>query len=270
MGMLLLLAALLQAVTPTASDPRLYVVGPNDILAVTVYNQAQLTGKFAVEADGTFAFPLLGRVMAGGLSVRAVEDKVREGLAAGFLANPQVSVTIDQYRSQQIFVMGEVRQPGSLPFTGSMTLIEALSRAGSTTDHAGAEAVIVRGGNGGAPGPAPSPTTSSSETVRVNLLNLQRGALAQNVALRPGDTVFVPKAETVFVSGQVKVPGEYVIRPGMTVRQALALAGGVTDRGSMRRIQIIRTVDDKEVTLDVDLQKLLQAGDTIVVRERFF
>jgi polysaccharide export outer membrane protein len=56
----------------------------------------------------------------------------------------------------------------------------------------------------------------------------------------------------------------------MTVRQALALAGGVTDRGSMRRIQIIRTVDDKEVTLDVDLQKLLQAGDTIVVRERFF
>jgi polysaccharide export outer membrane protein len=271
MGMLLLVVALFQVATPTAgADARLYVVGPNDVLAITVYNQPQLTGKFAVEADGTIAFPLLGRVSAGGLSVRAVEDKLREALGAGFLANPQVSVAVEQYRSQQIFVMGEVRQPGTLEFKGAMTLIEALSRAGSTTDHAGAEAVIVRGGNGSASGPAPSPTASSSETVRVNLLNLQRGALAQNVALHPGDTVFVPKAETVFVSGQVKAPGEYVLRPGMTVRQALALAGGVSERGSTRRIQIIRTVDDKEVTLDVDLQKLLQAGDTIVVRERFF
>src|SRR6478672_13636361 len=109
--------AVVQA-APAVNDPRLYVVGSNDVLTITVYNQPQLSGKFVVEADGTFAFPLLGRVMAGGLSIRAVEDKVREALAAGFLANPQVSVTIDQFRSQQIFVMGEVRQPGSLPFTG--------------------------------------------------------------------------------------------------------------------------------------------------------
>ena len=99
--------------------------------------------------------------------------------------------------------------------------------------------------------------------------NLQAGALSENVALRAGDTIFVPRAATVFVSGQVKSAGEYVIRTGMTVRQALALAGGVTDRGSTRRLQIIRQVDGKEVTLDVNLQTAVQQGDTVVVRERF-
>ena len=270
MLMLLFLTAL-QLPPAAAVDPRMYIVGPNDVLAVTVYNQPQLSGKFAVEADGTLAFPLLGRVAAGGLSIRAVEDKMREALATGYLKDPQVSVTVDQYRSQQIFVMGEVKQPGSLQFTGSMTLIEALARVGSTTERAGMEAMIVRSSSGSsAAAPAQNPNASSGDTIRVNLQSLQSGALFQNVALRAGDTIFVPRAETVFVSGQVRTPGEYVIRTGMTVRQALALAGGVTDRGSTRRIQIIRLVDGKEVTIGGDLQKPVQAGDTIVAQERFF
>ena len=267
---LLLLAAL--QVVPAPPDPRLYIVGPSDVLLVTVYNQPQLSGKFAVEADGTFALPLLGRVAAGGLSVRAIEDKVREGLARGFLTDPQVSVAVDQYRSQQVFVMGEVKQPGSLQFTGAMTLIEALARAGSTTERAGTVAVIVRSSSGaGSAAPAQNPNAPSNDTISVNLQNLQSGALSQNLALRAGDTIFVPRAETVFVSGQVRTPGEYVIRTsGMTVRQALALAGGVTERGSSRRVQIIRVVNGKEVATGVSLQTAVQAGDTIVVQERYF
>jgi polysaccharide export outer membrane protein len=269
--LILLFLTALQLAPATAGDPRLYIVGPSDVLAVTVYNQDKLSGKFAIEADGTLAFPLLGRVAAGGLSVRAVEDKLREGLAAGFLREPQVSVTVDQYRSQQIFVMGEVRQPGSLQFTGSMNLIEALVRAGSTTEHAGAEVVIVRSSSGaGKAASAENPNAANADTIRVNLQSLQSGALSQNVALRSGDTISVPRAETIFVSGHVQKPGEYVIRSGMTVRQAVAVAGGVTDRGSTRRIQIIRVVDGKEITIGVDLQKIVQAGDTIVVNERFF
>jgi polysaccharide export outer membrane protein len=267
---LLILIAL--QVAPAPPDSRLYTVGPNDVLLVTVYNQPQLSGKFAVEADGTFAIPLLGRVAAGGLSVRAVEDTVRERLAAGFLNDPKVSVAVDQYRSQQIFVMGEVRQPGSLQFTGSMTLIEALARAGSMTEHAGAEALIVRSSSGtGSGAPAPTPDAPSDDTIRVNLQSLQSGALSKNVTLRAGDTIFVPRAETVFVSGEVRTPGEYAIRiSGMTVRQALALAGGVTERGSSRRIQIVRLVDGKEEAISATLQTPLKAGDTIVVHERFF
>jgi polysaccharide biosynthesis/export protein len=258
-----------------AEEPALYVVGPNDTLAITVYEQPQLSGKFMVQPDGTFAFPLLGRVKVGGLSVQAIENDMRERLARGYLKNPQVSVTVDQYRSQQIFIIGEVRQPGSLQFTGTMTMVEALARVGSMTDNAGTEALIVRQAPGAQPLDAAAlkraqEAKDDGNVIRVNLQTLQTGILAENVTLRGGDTIFVPRAESVFISGHVGTPGAYGVRKGMTVRQALALAGGVTDRGSTRRVQIVRKVDGKERTIDVDLQQEVQPGDTIVVRERFF
>ena len=264
-----------QPVAPRQPATPDYVVGANDGLMVTVFDQPQLTGRYVVQADGTFTFPLLGRLQVGGLTLQAVENQLRERLSKGLLKDPQVGVSVDQYRSQQIFVMGEVRSPGSLQFTGSMTLIEALARAGSTTDRAGLEAVIVRSPQEGSV-PADAATlaraqASNDENVmHINLETLQRGALSQNVMLRSGDTIFVPRAESVFVSGQVNRPGEYVIRAGMTVRQVLSLAGGATDRGSTRRIQIIRQVDGKETTVGADLQDKVKNGDTVLVRERFF
>ena len=283
MLMLLLMTALQAGPAPAAQvDSALYVVGPNDVLTITVFNQPRLSGRFVVEADGAITYPLLGRVAVGGLSIRAVEDVMRQRLSAGYVRDPQVSVSMEEYRSQQIFVMGEVRQPGSLEFTGAMTLIEALARAGSVTDRAGAEAVIVRarhlpsGSNGPEPsgsngpetaGDAPEPET---ETIRVDLQRLQSGTLTENVSLRPGDTVFIPRAETIFVLGQVRTPGEYVVRPKMTVRQVLALAGGMSERASTRRIQVVRQVDGKEVTGGISLQDPVYPGDTIVVRERLF
>jgi polysaccharide export outer membrane protein len=255
--------------------PTQYIVGPNDALAVTVFDQSQLTGRYVVQADGTFTFPLLGRLKVGGLTLQAVENELRDRLAKGYLKEPQVAVSVDQYRSQQIFVMGEVRSPGSLQFTGAMTLIEALARAGSTTDRAGLDAVIVRAADEGAAPPdaaalARAQGSDDANVININLETLQAGALSQNVMLRSGDTIFVPRAETVFVSGQVNRPGEYVIRRAMTVRQVLSLAGGVTDRGSTRRIQIIRQQDGKESTVGADLQDKVRNGDTILVRERFF
>ena len=153
-----------------------------------------------------------------------------------------------------------------------MTLIEALARAGSVTERAGPEALIVHSEASGAAIPAPiaSVNTARGDAIRIDLQKLQSGALVQNLTLRPGDTIFVPRAQTVFVSGNVRMPGEYVIRAGMTVRQALALAGGVTDRGSTRRVQIIRVVNGKETTISGDLQNAVKPGDTIVVNERFF
>lgn len=276
MLILLFLTAVQAAPLPpvAADDPRLYIVGPNDVLTIGVYNQPQLSGKYEVEADGTFTFPLIGRVTVGGLSLRAIESEVRGRLARGYLKDPQVSVAIDQYRSQQIFVMGEVQRPGGLQFTGAMTLIEALARAGSTSDRAGLEAVIVRPRNGrvlpDAAAAQRAEESPDSDVIRVNLQSLQSGALSQNIALRAGDTIFVPRAETVFVTGQVHSSGEYVIRRGMTVRQVLALAGGVTDRGSTRRIQIIRQADGVETAIAASLQDPVRAGDTILVRERLF
>jgi polysaccharide export outer membrane protein len=273
---LFLLLAAPQSAKPQAAipnDQRLYVVGANDVLTVSVYDQPQLTGKYAVEGDGTFTFPLIGRVRVGGLSLRGIEDEIRNLLSRGYLKNPQVSVGIDQYRSQQVFVMGEVQRPGELQFTGAMTLVEALARVGSTTERAGAEVQVVRPRNGADAAQPAIPAagqSSDSEVIRVDLQNLLSGATAQNMSLRAGDTVFIPRAETVFVSGQVQSSGEYPIRRGMTVRQVLALAGGVTERGSTRRIQIIRKVNGKETTTGASLQDQVQGGDTVLVRDRLF
>ena len=182
---ILVLLAALQAVPAPSPETALYVVGPSDVLAITVFNQPQLTGKFAIEADGTLAFPLVGRIKVGGLNIRAVEDDLRKRLANGYLTDPQVNVTVEQYRSQQIFVMGEVKQPGTLQFTGAMTLIEALARVGSPTDRAGSEVVVVR-----PPGPPEAtsklPSNSpNSETIRVGSAGpSNRGAVAEHRAPR--------------------------------------------------------------------------------------
>src|SRR4029450_8662778 len=102
------------------------------------------------------AFPLLGRVKVGGLSVQAIENEIRDRLTNGYLRNPQVSVVVETYRSQQIFVIGEGKQPGGLQFTGTMTMVEALARVGSVTENAGSEALIVRQAPGAQPPDAPA------------------------------------------------------------------------------------------------------------------
>lgn len=307
------------------------MIGPQDVLAITVWDQSDLAGKSAVETDGTFTFPLIGRVKAGGLTLRELEADLIRRLKDGFFVNPQVTVAIEQYRSQRVFVLGEVRTPGPQSLTGDMTLIEALSRAGSTLPSAGDEAVIVRppagsahtplvptpasslpvssgtraggsegrrGGSngslddppgwqtdGGYPSGGPSPVGGASgatadafiaqakvtqaDVIRVDIRDLQKGVLAQNVRLRDGDTVFVPRAPTIFVFGQVRNAGEYPIKSETTVLQALSLAGGVTDRGSTARIRIVRIVSGKKTELRAGLSDRVQPGDTIIVLERF-
>lgn len=248
-----------------------YVVGPQDVLAITSYDQQDLSGKYAVEADGSFTFPLIGRVTVGGLTLRDVEKVLRTKLADGFFKNPQVSVAVEQYRSQRVFVMGEVRTPGPYPLAGEMTLIEALARAGSTTEHAAGEVLIVRSGGAGRPaGPVLPEQGSGREVVRVDIKALQSGLLSSNAVLQDGDTIFVPRSELVYVFGQVNRPGSYALQRGTTVLQALALAGGVTDRGTTGRLRIARVVDGKKTEVRVKVGDLVLPGDTVIVPERFF
>jgi polysaccharide export outer membrane protein len=249
-----------------------YLVGPQDVLSITVWDQADLSGKFTVEADGSFNFPLIGRVQAGGLTLRAIEAELKKKLADGYFKNPQLTVSVDTYRSQRVFIVGEVRVPGTYTLTGNMSLIEALSRAGSTTPAASTEAVIVRAPEGKAvSGPMLPGQSDAAQTVRVDLKELQSGGSAKNVTLRDGDTIFVPRAETIYVFGQVKNPGAYALQSKeTTVMQALSLAGGVTDRGSTGRLKIVRIVKGVKKEIKVKLTDLVLPGDTLVVPERFF
>src|SRR4051812_12660750 len=246
-----------------------YVIGPQDVLTIQVFDQADLGGRYTVEADGTFSFPLIGRVKAGGMSVRGFESDLKRRLADGYFKNPQGSVAVEQYRSQRIFVMGEVRTPGPVPLSGGMTLIEALSRAGSTTPVASGEVAIVRAAPG-AKGPTLPDPDKASVIVRASIRDFEGGSMKQNVELHDGDTIFVPRAESAYVFGQVKSPGAFVIQKDTTVLQALSLAGGVSDNGAINRIKIVRMVKGEKKEIKVKLSDLVKPGDTIVVPERYF
>jgi polysaccharide biosynthesis/export protein len=271
MNFLLLLACLvLGGADLAAQDPQKtadYIVGPADVLNVTVFDEAQLSGRFRVDNDGSFLFPFIGRVKADGLTLRAIEADIRRRLGEGYLRSPQVSIEVDQFRSQNVFVMGEVRNPGKYALSGNVTLIEALAQAGSITASAGNEVIILHP-KVAKTAPTLPDEAPDADVTRVNLRELEGGKLAENVVIRDGDTIFVPKAEKFFVIGQVRNPGSYVLERGMTVLQAVSLAGGVTDRGSNRRIQIVRIVDGKKREIDAKPTDLVQAGDTVVVRQR--
>jgi polysaccharide export outer membrane protein len=263
----LLLAGVLQQAAPQSAD---YVIGAQDILMITSFDQETLSGKYPVDSDGTFTFPLVGRVKAGGLTLRQLEAELKRMLKDGFFKNPQLSVGVELYRSQKIHVVGEIRNPGTYPLTGDMNLIEAIARAGSTLPTASGEALIVRAKAGKASARPQLPGTESVDVKTVDLKELQSGALSQNVALLDGDTIFVPRAEAVYVFGQVKSPGAYAIQRSTTVLQALSLAGGLTERGATGRIKIVRIENGKTVELKVKLTDLVRPGDTIMVPERFF
>jgi polysaccharide export outer membrane protein len=259
---------------PKLSGRADYIIGPRDVLQITVFNQEKLTGKFVVQSDGTFAYPYLDRVTAGGRTEQAVEEDIRDRLGKEILRNPQVSVSVEQYRSQQVQVLGQVRSPGTLEYTGSITIIEALARVGDTTERAGPEALILRNPSGQPLTTAAieqvQRSTDPNAVLRVNIKALLDGDLSQNLPLRAGDTVIVPVVETIKVAGHVSRVGEYSFRPGMTVRDAIITAGGVTDRGDDGRIRITRKVEGKEVKLNVKLPDAVQAGDTIEVLQGFF
>jgi polysaccharide export outer membrane protein len=256
----------------TPSQQPDYLVGPQDVLTITVWDQNDLSGKFTVETDGSFTFPLIGRIQAGGLTLRQVENELKKRLADGYFKNPQLTVGVDTYRSQRVFITGEVRTPGPYTLTGDMSLIEALSRAGSTTQFAGNEVVIVRAADGkAATGPLLPNQVEGATTIRIDLKDLQSGGLSKNVPLKDGDTIYVPLAESVFVFGQVKNPGEYPLRrKDTTVIQAISMAGGATDRGATNRIKIMRIVSGKKTEIKVTLTDIVLPGDTVMVPERYF
>ena len=250
-------------------QPTNYVIGPQDVLTITSFDQEDLSGKYPVDADGTFSFPLIGRVKAGGLTLRELEAELKRMLKDGFFKDPQLAVAVETYKSQKVHIVGEVRNPGTYALEGDMSLIEAIARAGSTMPTASGEALIVRARPGQSDRPV-IPSGEDGEATTIDLKELQSGALSKNVALRDGDTIFVPRAESVYVFGQVKNPGAYSIQRNTTVLQALSLAGGVNERGATGRIKIVRIEKGKTVEIKAKLTDLVRAGDTIMVPERFF
>jgi len=245
------------------------LVRAQDVLNVTVADQPSLSQKYSVGSDGRVTFPLIGTLQAAGLSPDQLAAEVRKRFAAGFFNNPQVRIEIE--RVKRVFVFGGVTQPGMYPLTPSMTLMEVLARAGY---QGASEAIIVRSKNGST---APAlPDQEGSEVIRVNLREfekeLEKGQLSRNVLLADADTIYVPRFDPnrIYVSGQVRAPGAFSVPEKTTVYQALALAGGPTEKAALGKVKIMRLVDGKQKTINAKLEDFVRPGDTIVVPERYF
>jgi len=237
-----------------------HVIGPQDSLSVIVTDEADLTNKYRVDTDGTITMPYLNRVPVAGLTLAEAQVKIAQMLQAGYLRNPQVRVEVDQFKSRRVFVSGEVRTPGYVTMAGTtMTLLEALALAGSPTQNASNDIKVVHPSK---PGEKPN------EPITVNRKELELGRA--DITLQDGDIVNVPVAKRFYISGFVKNPGFIVLDPGTTVGQAIILAGGLSERGSDRRITILRVKDGKTVEIDAKLPDKVQPNDEIKIRSRFF
>ena len=240
-----------------------YQIGPQDLLKITVLDEGELSQSYRVDADGFISFPYINRVKAAGTTLSDIQEKIRTDLiSGGFLKNPQVRVEIESYKSQSVMVSGEVRSPGKIPMTGAMTVLEALAAAGSPTSSASSELTIAHAKKPGA-------ESTDSDITRVNWkdLNLGKGT---DVAIQDGDLINVPKAQTFFMTGQIHNPGSFVLEPGTTVQQAVAMAGGLTDRGSDRRISASRLVNGKLTDVSLKMEDRVMANDVVTIGQRFF
>ena len=244
--------------TPPVGE--VYVIGPQDSLSIIVTDEADLTNKYRVDTDGTVTMPYLNRVPVAGLTLAEAQVKIAQMLQAGYLRNPQVRIEVDQFKSRRVFVSGEVRIPGYVTMAGTtMTLLEALALAGSPTQNASNDIKVVHPSK---PGEKPN------EPITVNRKELELGRA--DITLRDGDIVNVPVAQRFYISGFVKNTGYYVLDSGTTVSQAIVLAGGLTDRGSDRRIKIGRLVNGKMVDVSAELTDKVLANDEIKIPSRIF
>jgi polysaccharide biosynthesis/export protein len=265
-GILLAVACLATAASTGRAQTRPDVLlQPRDVLNIVVVNETDLSGKYSIDADGTVNYPYVGRVKAAGMPLRELEATLRRRLAAGYYKEPQLSIVLERPGAQTVNVIGEVHQAGSFTVAGATPLLDVLARAGAPTDRAGASVVITRPSPHGA-----DEATVPAQTIRVNLLALQTGKQSELVMVQPGDTVFVPRAESVYILGAVKNPGAYPLQSQTTVLQALALAGGLTDRGSFRAVRLVRQMNGAKKTTKPAMTDLLFPGDTLVVGERLF
>jgi polysaccharide export outer membrane protein len=252
------------------ADTAAYIIGPEDALDIVVYGHEDLSLRVAVSPDGGFTYPLLDRVVAAGLTTGQLERHLAKALLE-YLVDPQVSVTVVEFRSQPVHVVGEVRKPGTYVLRHASTLREILAEAGGPTPDAGQEVMVLRAAESeGSPGSTPSGTQGKRPRIRVDLEALLRGEWSQPIPVYGGDTIYVTKAAFFYVSGEVKQPGRYKLDRDTTVAKALALASGMTPFAATKRLKIRRLVEGRRQEFRAGLTDLLQADDELIVPESFF
>jgi polysaccharide export outer membrane protein len=241
-------------------DRTLYRLGPGDEIKVFQENAPEFDGKTArVDDLGFVSLPLTGRVKLSGLSLEESEQALAAPLGK-YLVNPNPVVSITEYRSQPVSVLGAVNTPGVLQLQGHKTLLEILSMAGGVRPDAGTEIEITRRLSFGALPLANAKPDASGDfsTAKINLVTLLKGTAPEsNITIVPQDVISVPRAELIYVSGSVKKPGGFPLSTNgsISVLQALSLAEGVAPDAASHNARIVRSRNGdgapQEIPVDV-------------------
>ncbi len=253
--------------TTNASRDGLPPLGVGDQITIAVFGQPDLSAEVTVGESGAIMVPLIGTLNVLNLSAAQLESLVAARLKdGGYLQNPGVSVQIRQLRSQLVSVIGEVQRPGRYPIQGRMTVLEALATAGGLTQRADKTIVLLRkpASNKGAESPR--------EEISIQLETAGRPFGDRlDAPLLNDDVVFVGVQKLFYIHGEVRRPGAYPMEMGMNIMKALSLSGGVSERGSDRRIKIHR-LDANKVPQELKAAPTtpLQPDDVIHVDERLF
>lgn len=243
-----------------------YVLGPEDVLVIDVFNLPEMKQVVRVENDGTISVKLLGRVKAAGFTTTGLEKSLEQSWGKDFLQDPQVTVFVREPHSQPVSVIGTVDDPGVYQLTGHRTLIDMLSLAGGLNKRgnypSGRYVYVTRKGGFGDLEPPEGMRAVGPDQVEIDLRQLLYSNQAGlNIEIKPFDIISVSKADVVYVVGAVKKPGGFVLedRENVTALQALAMAQGFFGSPAKTTSRIIRRLPDGNVLeIPINLKKVMQ------------
>ncbi len=238
------------------------MLGPGDNIRITVYQNPDLTTETRVSESGVVNMPLIGEIALGSMSTSAAQDLIERRLRdGGFVLRPQVTIQTLQIRSSQMSILGQVARPGRYPIESVGSRVSEMIAAAGGVLPAGADVVTLVGQRNGAP-------------IKLDIdlpAILQAGRSELDTTVQNGDIVYVDRAASYYIYGEVQRPGQFRLEKGMTLMQALAQGGGLTPRGTERGIRIHRkNAAGATEIVEAKLTDPVRRDDVIYVRESIF
>jgi polysaccharide export outer membrane protein len=242
----MLVGTLAGPVGAQGTQDQTYIIGPEDILEVQVWDNKDLNHVVFVRPDGKTSLPLLGEVDAAGKTVQKLQDDLVT-LYSKTVRQPSVTVIVREIRSRPVYFIGGFGKPGPMQLTRDLTVLQALSLAGGVQPTADTEKGFL---------------LRKDKRIPIDFRKLlDKGDLSQNVKLEPGDSVVIPVAELVYVQGEVRTPGAVKYASDLTIVKAVTQAGGFTPLAASGRVDLLRNEGEKKVRIRVDLDKLLRSPE---------
>lgn len=226
-----------------------YLLGPGDVVDIAVFGDSDLTKSVTVRSDGKISLPLLGEMLAVGLTPTQLAEKIAAALKP-YMKDPKVTVTLSQARLLKIYLVGEVRSPGSYDMKPGWTVVEAIAQAGGLTEKANLKkSVLIR--------------RSTNKIIPLDLDRLiLKSDQTANLVVEDGDVIQVPEFQNrVLVMGHVKAPGAFDLRDGGRVLDAILAAGGPDEKARLENVGVIRQVEGKATVTNVNVARVTQSGD---------